>query len=73
MDGAGNSDIPEVPNKYRVHLAQYAAAQVLIADGSIEDAKLLMSMFDQGYKRYKESSMYSNRVGFKSVTKIVDY
>ena len=42
------TDTPEIPNRFRPYLSDYAAAQQMIADGALQDAEVLMNRFDRG-------------------------
>lgn len=64
---SSDGDRPEIPNRFRHMLAEYAFAQTLMADGSLQDYGALMARWEKGKTTYKEWLKYNRAQNYSQV------
>ena len=67
-----DGDTPEIPDRFRGYLADYAAAQMLLADGRGAEASVFMQSFDQGARTYNHWARQKSRSNFKQVLQVME-
>lgn len=70
---SGDTDVPEVPDRFRGYLADYATAQMLLADGRMADAKYYLDSYEAGVRRYHHWAMEKTRSNYKQVLHVMEY
>lgn len=65
-----DNDEPEVPNRFRHYLADYAAANIKLTDGNAQDANMHMQRYQDGVKKYHQWVRFRNRDQFKTVVEV---
>lgn len=67
-----DTDAPEIPDRFRGYLADYATAQMLIADGRGAEGGVFMQSFDQGARKYLHWAREKSRSNFKQVLQVME-
>ena len=67
-----DNDAPEIPDRFRGYLADYATAQMLIADGRGAEGGVFMQSFDQGARKYLHWAREKSRSNFKQVLQVME-
>ena len=66
-------DKPEIPNRFRSYLADYAASMQMMADGDLNDARALMASYEAGVARYRHWAVFKSKQNYVQVIGEVDY
>lgn len=69
---SATSDKPEIPDRFRGYLADYATAQMLLADGKMMDAKYYLDSYEAGVRRYLHWTREKSRSNFKTVLNVAE-
>lgn len=68
-----DDEVPEVPRRFRMYLAHYAAAQMCRVDGDLQGSTDHMNEFARGVQQYQRWRMYGGRNNFRTVLQEADY
>lgn len=69
---SATTDKPEIPDRFRGYLADYATAQMLLADGKMMDAKYYLDSYEAGVRRYMHWTREKSRGNFKTVLNVAE-
>jgi hypothetical protein len=65
-------DAPEIPNRFRGYLADYATAMMHVADGHLQESQYFMASYEAGVKKYSQWTNEKGRQNFLQVQNLME-